>query len=146
MKIYLDNCSIQRPLDDKSRIRIALEAEAVLSILDLCESGDLELISSNALMFETHKNPHPSRKIYAYEVLHLAKIFVHVNAQIESRAREFIQKGIKVLDALHLASAEQANADYLCTTDDKFLKKAKSLKNVKTKVVSPIQFIEEIER
>jgi len=144
MKIYLDNCSLQRPLDDKKQVRIALEAEAVLSILGLCESGSLELISSEALMFETRKNPDMSRREYAHEVLRQAKLFVLVNDEIENRANEFIQKGIKTLDALHLASAEHARADYLCTTDDKFLKKAKGLKNVKTKVVSPIQLIEEI--
>jgi hypothetical protein len=45
MKIYLDNCSLQRPLDDKTQIRIALEAEAILSVLALCEAGGLELIN-----------------------------------------------------------------------------------------------------
>jgi len=45
MKIYLDNCAIQRPLDDKSQIRIALEAEAVLGIISLCELKVIELIS-----------------------------------------------------------------------------------------------------
>lgn len=144
MKIYLDNCSLQRPLDNKSQIRVALEAEAVLSILALCESGSTELISSEALMFETRKNPDVSRREYALEVLHQAKIFVHINDEIENRANEFIQKGIKTLDALHLASAEHAQANYLCTTDDKFLKKAKALKDVTTKVVSPTQLIEEI--
>ena len=29
MKIYLDFCSIQRPLDSKSQVRIAIEAEAI---------------------------------------------------------------------------------------------------------------------
>jgi hypothetical protein len=31
MKIYLDMCSIQRPLDTKTQLRIAVEAEAILS-------------------------------------------------------------------------------------------------------------------
>lgn len=34
MKIYLDNCSLQRPLDDKSQIRIRLEAEAILAVIE----------------------------------------------------------------------------------------------------------------
>ena len=33
MRIYLDTCSLQRPLDDRHQVRIALEAEAVLAIL-----------------------------------------------------------------------------------------------------------------
>jgi len=44
MKIYLDCCSLQRPFDDKSQPRIAVEAEAVLVILALCESDRLKLI------------------------------------------------------------------------------------------------------
>ncbi len=33
MRIYIDCCSLQRPFDDKSQPRIAVEAEAVLVIL-----------------------------------------------------------------------------------------------------------------
>jgi hypothetical protein len=43
MLIYLDMCSIHRPLDDKSQVRILVESEAVLSIVALCESGRAEL-------------------------------------------------------------------------------------------------------
>jgi predicted nucleic acid-binding protein len=49
MRISLDTCSLQRPLDDKTQIRIILEADAVLGILGLCEAGALELVSSDAL-------------------------------------------------------------------------------------------------
>ncbi len=56
MKIYLDVCAIQRPLDTPSHLRIALEAEAILGILALCESGRVELVSSDALVYETERN------------------------------------------------------------------------------------------
>jgi predicted nucleic acid-binding protein len=48
------------------------------------------------------------------------------------------------LDALHLASAEKGKADYFCTCDDKFLKKAKKISDLVIKVISPIELIEEI--
>jgi hypothetical protein len=35
MRIYFDSCSIQRPFDDKSQIRIRIETEAILSIIAL---------------------------------------------------------------------------------------------------------------
>ena len=57
MKIYLDACSLQRPLDNKTQIRVALEAEAVLGVLALCEAGDLDLISSEVLAFEVARTP-----------------------------------------------------------------------------------------
>ena len=49
MRIYLDMCSLQRPLDTKTQIRVAVEAEAILNILALWESGQIELVSSPAL-------------------------------------------------------------------------------------------------
>ncbi len=49
------------------------------------------------------------------------------------------------LDALHLASAQEMQADYFCTCDDKLLKKAKALCGPGLKVVTPIQFLEEVE-
>jgi hypothetical protein len=35
MLIYLDMCSIHRPLDDKAQLRIRVEGEAVLGIIAL---------------------------------------------------------------------------------------------------------------
>jgi hypothetical protein len=56
MLVYLDNCSIQRPLDDRTHLRIAVEAECVLGILALAESQTLQLVSSEALLFEVGNN------------------------------------------------------------------------------------------
>ena len=62
MKVYLDMCSIQRPLDSQDDIRVATEAQAVLGVLRLCEAGHVTLVGSDALLFELEKNPHPIRK------------------------------------------------------------------------------------
>jgi predicted nucleic acid-binding protein len=143
MKIYLDACSLQRPLDNKRQMRVALEAEAILGVLTMCEAGDLELISSEALVYETERTPQLSRREYGREVLAKASAFIQVNDAIEERARTFTAAGIKPLDALHLASAEDARADYFCTCDDRFLKKARNLPGLKLKVVSPVELAEE---
>jgi predicted nucleic acid-binding protein len=144
MKIYLDMCSLHRPLDNKTQIRIALEAEAVLGVIALCDAGQVELVSSEALLYEVSRNPNLTRKEYASEVLSKASSFVALNERIENRARELNRLGIKPLDGLHLASAEEAKADYLCTTDDKFLKRANRIRGIATKVVSPMELIKEI--
>jgi hypothetical protein len=68
MKIYLDMCSLQRPLDDQSQLRIHLEAEAVLGALAFCESGQAELLGSVADLFENERNPHPFRRSFAQGV------------------------------------------------------------------------------
>ena len=144
MRIYLDMCSIQRPLDTKTQPRIAVEAESVLGVLTLCEAGQIELISSDTLLFELGRNPHPVRKEYGLKVLAKAVVFVATDSDVEERARIFQAEGIKPLDALHLASAVIAKADYFCTCDDRFLKRAKAVDTGLTKVASPLEVITEV--
>jgi predicted nucleic acid-binding protein len=145
MRIYLDTCSLQRPLDSRTQIRIIVEADAVLGILALCEAGTIELISSDALLFETSRTPNTTRQEYAYETLSRAKVFVELDERIERRAKELNAVSVEPLDALHLASAEAARADLFCTCDDRLLKKARSIQGLQTRVVSPLEAIEEIE-
>jgi predicted nucleic acid-binding protein len=78
-------------------------------------------------------------------VLSKAKIWVAVYASLEERARELNSLGFKPLDALHLASAEAAQADYFCTCDDRLIKKAKTTQGFTIKVVSPVEVISEVE-
>ena len=146
MKIYLDTCSLQRPLDNKAELRILLEAEAVLGLLALCESGSVELLSSEALIFEIERNPNLTRQEYALATLTRAKSFITLDVRVEERARELVALGFRSLDALHLASAEAGQADYLCTCDDRFLNRAKGVQRLGTRVVSPIELVGEIER
>lgn len=145
MKIYLDTYSLQRPLDSKTQIRIILEAEAILGIIGLCESGEIELLSSDVLHYEINCNPKVMRREFGLEVLSKADTFVPLNESIEQRAKIFEQIGIKPLDALHLASVEDADADYFCTCDDKFLRKAKTISDLKVQAVSPLELIEVLE-
>jgi predicted nucleic acid-binding protein len=144
MKIYLGMCSLQRPLDTKTQPRIAVEAEAVLGILALCESGQAELVASETLVFEAERNPHPVRKKYAVEVLSKASIFVQTNGGVIGRAQALQALGIKPLDALHLASAVEAKAEYFCTCDDRLLRRAKAADTSQTKAVSPLELIAEV--
>ena len=146
MKIYLDMCSLQRPLDTKTQLRISVEAEAILGVLALCESGETELIGSDVLLFEAARTPQPVRKRYAFAVLSRAKQFVPLESGVVERARIFQSSGIKPVDALHLASAVEAKADYFCTCDDKFLNRAKAVDTLQTKVVSPLELITEVAR
>ncbi len=145
MKIYFDTCSLQRPLDDKNQVRIALESEAILGLIMLVEMETFELISSEVLLFEVQKTPNIHRKRYILNVLNQGQIFIQLNDEIKKRAKALNKIGIKSVDALHLACAEAAEADYFCTCDDKFLKKAKALKDNHTIAVSPLELIERID-
>lgn len=142
----MDMCSLQRPLDDRSQLRIRVEAEAVLGILSRCEDGGADLMDSDALRFETSRNPYRVRKRFAEEVLSTATGFVGATPDVERRARIYVDLGVKPLDALHLASAVESGADCFCTCDDKLLRRARSLDTGATRPMSPLELIEEIEK
>src|SRR5687768_17336247 len=122
MRIYLDACSLQRPLDNRSQPRVNVEAEAVLTILRLVESKELEWLSSEALEFEIDRIPNAERRARAKDSLKLASQTLQLVDEIQAQAESFLRSGVKPLDALHLAFASWATADYLCTCDDKLLK------------------------
>ncbi|HEX9939676.1 MAG TPA: PIN domain-containing protein [Longimicrobium sp.] len=145
MRIYLDMCSLQRPSDDRSQLRIRVESEAVLGILSLCESGGAELVNSDALRFEIGRNPHPLRRSYAEEALSVANHFVPATSTVADRARKYVDRGIKPLDALHLACAVEGGAAYFCTCDDRLLKRARIVDTGATRPVSPLELMEALE-
>ena len=146
MKIYFDLCAIQRPLDTPNQVRIVLEAEAVLGIITFCDSGQAELVSSEALFYEGEQNPLPIRQEHTRSVLAKSKSSVNISEKEKVRAATLLTFGIRPLDALHLALAEAANADYFCTCDDKLLRNARRVKDLAVKVINPVDLVQEIEK
>jgi predicted nucleic acid-binding protein len=146
VKIYLDLCAIQRPLDTPNQVRIALEAEAVLGIIRFSDVEEVELLSSEALLYEGEQSALPIRKEHTRAVLAKARSFVIATEKERLRAENLIKFGIKPLDALHLALAEAGNADYFCTCDDKLLQHAKRVEDLMVKVVNPVDLVQEIEK
>lgn len=145
MKIYLDTCSLQRPFDSKTQVRILLESEAVLGILNYVENKNILLINSEVLEFEINRIPSTLRRVNSKNILKNAKYFVKLNKQIIQRARNLYECGIMSIDALHVASAEFAKADVFCTCDDKLISRLKRLE-CQTKIMNPIELIGEIEK
>ncbi|BBO17229.1 PIN domain-containing protein [Candidatus Brocadia pituitae] len=146
MKIYLDLCAIQRPLDTANQVRIAIESEAVLGIIAFCGSGQADLLSSEALIYEGKQSSIPIREEHTLAVLTNAKEVIKVTEKEADRAINLTAFGIKSLDALHLALAETGKADYFCTCDDKLLRNSKKVKDLAVKVVNPVDLVLEIEK
>jgi predicted nucleic acid-binding protein len=144
LRIYFDNCSLQRPLDDKSQVRIALEAEAILGIIAISQQGVIEIVHSDALRFEIDRTPHLQRKVFAAEILKDTKTYIAFTDQIVARAKALEQEGVKPLDALHVACAEHGNVRYFCTCDDRLIKRLKAIKSIAPLVVSPLELIQEV--
>ncbi len=85
------------------------------------------------------------RREHALAVLAKAALFVKLTDPIEQRAQDLTNEGFKPLDALNIASAEAAQADYFCTCDDRLLRRARSLANWQIRIVSPLELIQESE-
>lgn len=125
MRIYFDNCCLNRPFDDLRDNAVRLEAEAVLSIIDFCESGGWSFFGSDVLLDEIREMPEADRREKVILLYSLAKFNIELTEKIVSRAKELERFGIKAYDALHLAGAEAGAADVLLTTDRNFIKAAK---------------------
>ena len=144
MRLYFDTCSLQRPLDDRSHPRILLEAEAMLALLSYCQRGQADLIVSDMVVFESRNNPHPQKREFVTAIIEHADERVALTTAIEQRAITFEQRGIKAVDALHLALAEAAQVDYFCTCDDRFYRRALDLADLHIKVRRPLELAQEI--
>ena len=63
---------------------------------------------------------------------------------VEVRADDLVVAGLRPLDALHLASAEAIEADYLCNCDDQLLGRGRTLAAAPLRVVSPLELTTEL--
>lgn len=72
MRIYLDNCCLQRPLDDQTHPRIRVETEAVFVVLAAVQAGEQSLLGSEALDYEIRRIPDEARRTEALSMLALA--------------------------------------------------------------------------
>jgi len=121
MRVYLDNCSFNRPFDDQAQPRIRLETEAKLWIQDRVQAGMLELAWSYILDFENGANPFEQRRLAINRWKGRATVDLEEDNEVLDAARELACLGLTPMDALHVACAIAAKADYFVTTDDRVL-------------------------
>ena len=140
MKIYLDNCSYNRPFDNQNQMRIYLETQAKLHIQKLIHDGSLSLAVSYVSRYENGNSPHLKNRITIEKFFECATTFIDIDKAdtIEKKANEIIKYGLKAKDALHISCAIEAKCDYFITTDDGVLKKCNT---GEIKVCSPVEFV-----
>ncbi|MCL2093582.1 MAG: PIN domain-containing protein [Treponema sp.] len=143
IKVYLDNCTFNRPFDDQRQIRISLESQAKLYIQRLIIDKSIDLICSYMNFFENSENPNNENKNSIKSFFNYAVEFIDIDKAdiIETHAEELKKMKIKSNDAIHLACAIEAKCDFFITTDDVLLK---NVHNETIRVLSPIDFISEV--
>lgn len=86
MKIYLDNCCLNRPFDDQSYPRIRLESEAVKAILSLCQEGNWMLLGSDVLNYEIQRITNVSKREYLQLITTSAELHIKLQPSFRERA------------------------------------------------------------
>lgn len=143
MRIYLDNCCFNRPFDDQDSLTVRLETEAKLHVQQLVKEGKLTLCWSYILDFENAANPFEERRIEIQRWEELAAESVMETRGILAGSRVATSKGMKALDALHLACAQAMKCDIFLTVDKGILRKAGVFDDIR--ILSPIDFVIERE-
>ena len=137
-KIYLDNCCFNRPFDDQMQLIIRLETEAILFIQEEIRNGNIEFVWSYILEQENEDNPFERRRESIRLWKPRAKMDIGESEEVIQLAESYCQYPMKPKDALHVACAVVAGADYFITTDHRILKK--TIKQIQ--IVNPVQFIQ----
>nr|VFK15472.1 MAG: PIN domain-containing protein [Candidatus Kentron sp. LPFa]VFK31217.1 MAG: PIN domain-containing protein [Candidatus Kentron sp. LPFa] len=136
MRIYLDSCCLQRPLDNQTHSRIRVETEAVFSVLAAVQAKELALLDSDALRYEVSQIPDDTRRTEVFSLLSLACEHLPITDAVEALALTFEQHGLRAIDAIHLAIASMAQADYFCTCDDKLFRRASVIPGLACRVIT----------
>ncbi len=139
----MDNCCLNRPSDDQSSPRVHLESEAIKTVIDLIEQGTWELLSSDVLDYEISNISDEKKRRNIQGISGMAIKTISLTATIKDRANYFESFGLQAFDAMHLACAEN-NSDILLTVDDRFIKKANKINDLKVKTKNPLQWLEEV--
>lgn len=141
MKIYLDNCSYNRPFDNQEQMKIHLETEAKLYIQAGVRDGKYSLVWSYMLDYENVENPYEEKRNAIAPWKDIAQEYCPASDDILSSGRDIMEHGIKAKDALHIACAIKSDCDYFITTDGKLTNK--DISNIK--IINPIDFVRETE-
>ncbi|MBU4491163.1 MAG: hypothetical protein KKD69_01720 [Euryarchaeota archaeon] len=121
--IYLDVCTLSRPFDDQSYLRIRLETEAVNLILSKMKQGKYRLLVSPVHIKEIGAIEDIFERVELQTILEKFGEPVMVNmAKSRARAEKLVSLSFGVADAAHVTFAEQAGALFI-SCDDKLIKK-----------------------
>jgi len=120
---------------------VEAEAEKIQEIIDNRILGGYSIIGSATVIFEIRQIKNDEKRAAAEEVYNSTGADdTPLSEQSRARAQELRLKGLKFMDAAHLAAAEAADADYLLTVDKGFIKKCSRQNITKVKVINPIDF------
>ncbi|BAP56440.1 hypothetical protein THII_2143 [Thioploca ingrica] len=142
MRIYLDMSCLNRPFDDQTQLRIRLESETIIFILQNFNLPQWEWISSEILQLEIEHIPVVEMREHLLLLASRAHHVVRLQQKEAKRAQQLKRMGLNAFDALHIACAESGNADIFLTSDQKLLEQATQIDKINLSVVNPLWLLE----
>lgn len=142
MRIYLDMSCLNRPFDDQTQLRIRLESETIIFILQNFNLPQWEWVSSEILQLEIEHIPVVEMREYLLLLASRAHHVVRLQQKEAKRAQQLKRMGLNAFDALHIACAESGNADIFLTSDQKLLEQATQIDKINLSVVNPLWLLE----
>ena len=115
-----------------------------MAILASIQAGELSMLNSEALEYEVSCIPDDVRRNEVMAVLALANERLEISDEAETLAELLERHGLRPMDAVHLALASTAKADFFGTCDDKLLRNSQALSNLTCKVVSVLALVSEV--
>ena len=141
LRVYLDNCCYNRPYDDQSQAKVALETFGTIIIQTLIRHDLLELAWSYMLDYENMHNQSEEQREAIQQWASCAAVDVDESPNIRAIARYAQSTGLHPADALHVACAIEAECDYFITVDKRLLK----YQDERIVVCDPLAFLRVLE-
>jgi len=141
LKIYLDMCVYNRPFDDQRQHRINTETQIFIILMSMILEGRLVLVNSFALQYENSKNPKIENMLRISDILKDSTDYISYDKWILERSIELEKYGLTGMDAVHIACAEKAKADFFVTCDDDLVKKLERIDKIGIAYYNIIDFI-----
>lgn len=139
-KVYLDVCTLGRPFDDQSQMRVRLETDAYYLILQSLQQRRYHLIVSSVHFEEVGSIRDLEERQETLTMLQTLGTRAKGDLKlIRARAETLFTRKFGVADAAHVAFAE-ATADFFISCDDRLIKKCKREK-IAIPAMNPVEFI-----
>ena len=141
LRLYVDMCVFNRPFDDQSQPKIRIETQIFIILIAMISEGLFILINSFALEYENSKNPNVENMMKISDFLEYSTEYIHYSEDILERSLELEKRGLSGMDAVHIACAEKAKADFFITCDDRLIKKLQRVDDMKMACYNIIDFM-----
>lgn len=139
-RLYLDACTLCRPYDDQTGLKVRLETDAYYLILAHVELGRYSVVVSPVHLAEIDAIPDHTERVEVQQLLkRLGSVAICSPSEARKRAGELTRLKFGVADAAHVAYAE-ASADVFVTCDVRLHKRCKRY-GIRIPAYAPVEFV-----